>query len=1785
MYKLQVLLVPPSIQNNNFSLNYNYGQANNSIADQSQQLPNKVNGTFNNTFNGQSQPDSSIFPVLTRSNSSLLTPNYYAQRSMKKFLHFTKANNTLLDLSDEINDKCKAMYPSLEADLDILSLQDSNGCDLDPDFVVKDVFNVDNIVRVILNDELDISEITPVSSYRSIKRRRLNPESLADSKDQSDFGVESQSIKVVKKRGSTSNVIKGQSNINGRISTPLARQLYPPSAIFEPQNSDDEEVADRSFLPPPIQPGSPPIRISSGIDTNVRKITSRIGEQDTVSRSATVDPDKSRQQRLLSGTPVMSTMTPNRVTLTGQRVISEQRPNDSVLTFTNRHINEPSHSRRITSGMLQIPEPKIAEMEKELLEGPSSPSTILPPIPDKIPMKKPFIETERYYSEDSSETESNSGEINAKSSLHRQTSIADNNGSPLRTNFLNEAVHLADLPELQKSEKASKPRKQVYGSITVNSSNLQPIPNNINNYVETNATKVRSTVNDFGISSSSDDETTSETHSKMSDEDYESSDSNKTIFEDDDDDDDDDDEANSTVVHIPTKPVLTRKSNKKIFQRDELLRLMEGDRDGLPVSIKRELLKMYPDFPPQKHDKKLGPESKLHPSHNAIPKSPGSDGDKQKNSAQIPHIEYSSEESSDSLSEIYVEEVDETTKGQKKKPNRRNKNSEEPLSELHPLKETVIDIKQNGNRSVKENITESLDSNKEHGESVGKNDFDVNNTEEMSRHQVNSNLHELPIKVHSTDSLSETNARNESGDNAYNYKTSKSADQNDDLASTANNDIFKSLVDFRSLVAKIKKDKSENNPNGSAMRDNSQGSSNSPVLNSTSFPNVVNNAAFGSTYTRKDTDKNVSLKDNSKLVSSAVNASASQNEQGPPIYPPETERSGKELIESKIKGLPPSKLIQEKSSTFRTPHSKSAQTTSPIAEVVSGHEVAVKQIEDMQQFKPLDVRKSTSTSLLKKIPAKDVPVTQVKNTPSTKAVQDKETVGPATQHKSTQLEANSVPKKVPAKDVPVTQVKNTPSTKAVQDKETVGPATQHKSTQLEANSVPKKVPAKDVPVTQVKNTPSTKAVQDKETVSPATQHKSTQLEANSVPKKVPAKDVPVTQVKNTPSTKAVQDKETASPATEHKPSKRVDRKVLDSTQKEISITQNNSVQSKKVVQDNTVDVASHKQQDPYVSARDTLYTKLTGGEQGDNHLSTSKATAKVDLPTKKLPNASNGNVVISQSPSDINASQTSTKNKVTPSSVENQSGSSKNPNIASKNKQDITTSEKDNSISSQFTSEVDKHVEGNDSKSGIHVRSFDNVKSAPSEKDLNSNTAPPVNNSQKTNGRNGLDEQLEQRVETVTRLPSPVKNKIREQQNRVNGKSQQLEAVTSPETTAVIGRLDGNNSNVIGNQSKKQTGTKEETDKKIRVTHNNTKRDSATTADLGSMGLGSRSKNEGLIDVSSNMDPISTSDNMNLNTKVAVGSSSPALVDTQMNRMNRNPDTDSVNSVSSQLVNKAGIVRGISGHNHDTATEESSTDDSSTDESSDESSSSEDESKDYRKTRRLIVDVPKGPVIDKKITSSSIDQEHQNNSVQQNDNKIEGKKIEATTSGSNSTKKEPFVGVLQALPEKIRPSLSSLSDLVSRGIPDVRESTIKGRSTAHQIVGGKGNSSNVSFSLGVSSSQQKSLGYKPTVDKQASGVTKQIPVKPLSNSESSSESSTSESSSGSESDSDSDSDSNTSSDSDSDSSSDSDSNDGKSKKKSKAVDSFISAKSASSALKKKKKSTGFASLIRDSKKR
>ncbi|CAI4886564.1 CLL_collapsed_G0029250.mRNA.1.CDS.1 [Saccharomyces cerevisiae] len=111
----------------------------------------------------QSAGDASLQYANLRSANVSFTPSYFNQSRFRKFLLFTKPTNTLLNLSHEII-----------INIEILSLQDNSGCDLDPDFLVKDVFNVNNIVRVILKNEIDLDDSAPVSLYKSVKRSKLN---------------------------------------------------------------------------------------------------------------------------------------------------------------------------------------------------------------------------------------------------------------------------------------------------------------------------------------------------------------------------------------------------------------------------------------------------------------------------------------------------------------------------------------------------------------------------------------------------------------------------------------------------------------------------------------------------------------------------------------------------------------------------------------------------------------------------------------------------------------------------------------------------------------------------------------------------------------------------------------------------------------------------------------------------------------------------------------------------------------------------------------------------------------------------------------------------------------------------------------------------------------------------------------------------------------------------------------------------------------------------------------------------------------------------------------------------------------------------------------------------------------------------------------------------------------------------------------------------------------------------------------------------------------------------
>lgn len=406
MYKLQIILVPPSARENLVPGNFRFSSMDSS------QMMMMSNQNMNQQSNQQGmEPNEQLQNIPMNGdntmnyNSSFMTaPLYQAPLNTKKFLHFTKPSNSLFSLSEEIQKKCEKMYPNLAEPIDILSIQDSTECDLDPDFTVKDVFNMDNVVRVILNYELESDNSSNTSLYQNHKRRKLNegrPQAAPITSQQATTQQNS-ILNVVKKRSGVTASSKSAVNNNLRVSTPLANQIYPMNNhIKVSNNSDDEDdVAERSFLPPPNQPQSPPIRISSGID-NYKRIRTTV--EDTVSRSEMVDPDKSKQQRMFSGTPIRTMMTPNRVTLTGQRVMSENLGNDApstqglVFASTNTarlpsKTLSPMLTPRIASGSLSIPEPRISEVEKELGEGPESPSSVLPPKPSRIPMKKPYIE-------------------------------------------------------------------------------------------------------------------------------------------------------------------------------------------------------------------------------------------------------------------------------------------------------------------------------------------------------------------------------------------------------------------------------------------------------------------------------------------------------------------------------------------------------------------------------------------------------------------------------------------------------------------------------------------------------------------------------------------------------------------------------------------------------------------------------------------------------------------------------------------------------------------------------------------------------------------------------------------------------------------------------------------------------------------------------------------------------------------------------------------------------------------------------------------------------------------------------------------------------------------------------------------------------------------------------------------------------------------------------------------------------------------------------------------------
>ncbi|KAL3235285.1 Nucleolar protein NET1 [Nakaseomyces bracarensis] len=281
----------------------------------------------------------------------------------RKFLHFTKPDNTLLELADEIERRCEKLYTTLRMDsFEIQALQDSNSCDLDAEYLVKDVFAMDNTVMVMLSNELEFDDVerevpARISGYSRRKRvlstssGSVEPQILVNKRSRPNNQPNTLHINTNINNGNNNNNNNNNSNTL-RVSSPLANEIsnddYNASSIMMNRNISSRLASKpvapvvRSFLPPPSQPQSPAIRISSGIG-NGKRILSESNNLDVVSRSEVVDPNKSRQQLLVPDSPTSYISTPNRVVLSGQRVMSEAQPKSLVFS-KNKTGNYMGHS-------------------------------------------------------------------------------------------------------------------------------------------------------------------------------------------------------------------------------------------------------------------------------------------------------------------------------------------------------------------------------------------------------------------------------------------------------------------------------------------------------------------------------------------------------------------------------------------------------------------------------------------------------------------------------------------------------------------------------------------------------------------------------------------------------------------------------------------------------------------------------------------------------------------------------------------------------------------------------------------------------------------------------------------------------------------------------------------------------------------------------------------------------------------------------------------------------------------------------------------------------------------------------------------------------------------------------------------------------------------------------------------------------------------------------------------------------------------------------------------------
>lgn len=496
MYKLQLQLIPPSAL-----ITPTQGNSSQHLFNSSQMSAN-ISGISLNHFpsNMMLRRDNGLYNYLSRKNMPVSAiPR--VNSNIKRVLHFTKKTGTLQQLSNEIVEKIEKMYPDVETEIEIDTLQDKWGCDLDPDFTINEVFATDNVVQVLLKNDIDWNQHVPVSGYAN-KRMKLSkrgqngmqftstgnnhskgqmcPPSINVTSIPPHNENEQGGISIPKRAGPQSSKTNFYKGI--RVSTPLIHQIHPTNSMIDDNDSENGHTVDprnKSILPPPFQPQSPPIRISSGMEVG-KQIRNSVGD-DTVSKSETVDPVKAKQQRLQFSSPHIPITTPNKIGVTRRNSYNEPRKtrNANDKDNDNSKMNNAKSFSVRRHQSLQTPKVDQLNIRHESGKGDNeqSGSTPLPngsTFKNKIPVSavrtlyshqaplinaasiaSPNIDDIISISQDQESNSSRNVPSNPRSPARmlkrQQSSIADNNGSPVKNNPVfheeDDQVHLAALPD------------------------------------------------------------------------------------------------------------------------------------------------------------------------------------------------------------------------------------------------------------------------------------------------------------------------------------------------------------------------------------------------------------------------------------------------------------------------------------------------------------------------------------------------------------------------------------------------------------------------------------------------------------------------------------------------------------------------------------------------------------------------------------------------------------------------------------------------------------------------------------------------------------------------------------------------------------------------------------------------------------------------------------------------------------------------------------------------------------------------------------------------------------------------------------------------------------------------------------------------------------------------------------------------------------------------------------------------------------------------------------------